>query len=67
MWIVGRDGVMCVSCLSACLAHLVCVELLPSACLGDAVVLPVMVPILLFGMLALMLRVVHEGLRHLVP
>ena len=40
--------------------------MLPSACLGVAVVLPVMVPMLLFGMLALMLWVVHEGLRHLV-
>ena len=65
-WIVGRDDVVCVSCLSACLAHLVCVELLPSVCLGVASVLPVMVPTLLFSMLALMLWVVHEGLRHLV-
>ena len=46
-WIVGRDDVACVSRLSVCLAHLVSFELLPSACLGVAEVLPVMVPMLL--------------------
>ena len=43
-WIVGRDGVVCVSCLLACSAHLVCVELLLCACSGVAEALPVVVP-----------------------
>ena len=43
-----------------------CFYLLPGVCLGVAGVLPVAVPELRCRTLALMLWVVHEGLRHLV-